>query len=169
MSTRDQILAFIGAHPRSELAAIAAGIGLPRATVATVLSRLKRDGVVHHDTKLAGWSLAGPRASDVPLQTMLRVAARRELVTGRELADAVSQLQPAATAFERIAEMVRAGLLTRRRGGHYTITAAGMDMLPKAVPHGPVMTPYRPPVAPPRRPGSMAFLAAPSHYARGPA
>lgn len=86
----------------------------------------------------------------------------------RLLADAVSQLQPAGAAFERIGEMVKAGLLTRRRGGHYSITAAGMDMLPKAQAHGPVMTPYRPPTAPPRRPGAMAFAALPSHYARGP-
>lgn len=168
MSTRARILEFIGAHPGSEVGVIAAALGMRRQVVATALSRLKQEGAVHHDTKFAGWSLAGPRASDVPLQTMLRVAARQELVTARELADAVSQLQPAGAAFERIGEMVKAGLLTRRRGGHYSITAAGMDMLPKAQAHGPVMTPYRPPTAPPRRPGAMAFAALPSHYARGP-
>jgi len=47
---------------------------------------------------------------------------------------------------------------------HYTITPRGL----KRVPRGPVviapMRPYAPPAAPPRRAGSMAFMAAPSVY-----
>ena len=52
---------------------------------------------------------------------------------------------------------------------HYTITPRGLKRVPKAAVVIQPMRPYAPPQMPPRRPGSMAFLAAPSHYARGPA
>lgn len=51
----------------------------------------------------------------------------------------------------------------------FVLTPRGLKRVPKAAVVIHPMRPYVPPQMPPRRPGSMAFLAAPSHYARGPA
>ena len=51
----------------------------------------------------------------------------------------------------------------------FVLTPRGLKRVPKAAVVIQPMRPYAPPQMPPRRPGSIAFLAAPSHYARGPA
>ena len=59
--------------------------------------------------------------------------------------------------------LAQAGLIIRTSRG-YALTSKGSRHIPVAPPVMPAMRPYRPPVAAPRRPGSMAFLAAPSVY-----
>lgn len=59
--------------------------------------------------------------------------------------------------------LAQAGLIIRTSRG-YALTNKGARRIPVAPPVMPAMVPYRPPVAAPRRPGSMAFLAAPSVY-----
>lgn len=164
-SVRDRVLAYVTAHPRCGVGDIGRALGLKVPNVSASLNRLKAEGKVRHETNPYGWSATGLRPSDIATQEMLRAAMKVEYVSPGQLLAAVSALLPGAAAHERIDELVAGGLLQRRHGGRLSITKDGIAFLPRIQRDVPAMTPYRPPVAPPRRPGSMAFASLPSVHA----
>lgn len=167
MSHDDKVSRYLASNPCTSARDVSDATGIPMRTTMLVLRALKAKGVVRYRSNPSGWLLVGPSESSIVTQSMLRTAQAKERVTAGELADAVAQWRSGEAAFQAADELVKAGLLSRRRGGYYSITALGIDMLPKPAPVY-VMTPYRPPKAPPRRPGSMAHLTLPSVYSGAP-
>lgn len=167
--SRELVLDWVRANPRSGVTAIRNGLRGQVAwnDVPVLLAELVADGSIKNDRKQNLYRVAGPLASNAVVQGLLQSAAYVDSVSHKELIAAVSQIQSAPEAFKVLGQMCIAGWLIKVKGNRYQITARGLDCLPKAQPTAWVMRPYKAPPQPPRRPGSMDFLRAPSIYPEG--
>lgn len=116
------------------------------------------------DRQQSLYRIAGPTVSNTVVQRLLRTVATIDSASQKQMADSVSAFQSAPETFKVLGQMCMAGWLIKVKGGRYQITPKGLDCLPKAQTAQSMMVPYVPPKAPPRRPGSMDFMRAPSIY-----
>ncbi len=166
MTPRELVIEWLRANPRSGVTAIRQGVRgqVPWNDVPVILRELLEAGEIKNDRQQSLYRVAGPTASNAVVQRLLRTVAFCDSASQKQMADSVSAFQSAPETFKVLGQMCMAGWLIKVKGGRYQITPKGLDCLPKAQTTQSMMTPYKPPPQPPRRPGSMDFMRAPSIY-----
>ena len=166
MTPREIVLEWLRANPRSGITAIRHGVRGQVAwnDVPVILRELLEVGEIKNDRQQSLYRVAGPTASNAVVQRLLRTVANVDSASKKQMADSVSAFQSAPETFKVLGQMCMAGWLIKVKGNRYQITASGLACLPKVQPAQHTMTPYKPPAMPPRRPGSMDFMRAPSIY-----